>query len=330
MQLTKRSRRRVSRRRLVRRRHGARAVRRRRAPSRHSRRRGARRRRAHPGARTMRLRGYGHDPYQDGGSLITTEPTAPEKMTIITAYERVIDLANGRTRVRAKQSRAFVFAAQAMMAGRPIDQALDGDVAFDVAAGGAARRLSKEVATQRRMELLANPIVAVRAALDSRSRVANRRTEGAATLVDVTTAASNTFTLAVTTADGPPALGTVGGAAREPRRHDVSRRVQRLRARRRRVGADELQHGVGLQGQRAAAPARRPLRARRRRRRLGRAGGRALGAGARAGLYGRCERGRAGRVVVVGQRRRQFRSARVRGSLDACSRCRRTARGRRR
>ena len=119
MQLTKRLAAVVSRRRLVRRRHGASAVRRRRAPSRHSRRRGARRRRAHPGARTMRLRGYGHDPYQDGGSLITTEPTAPEKMTIITAYERVIDLANGRTRVRAKQSRAFVFAAEAMMDGPP-------------------------------------------------------------------------------------------------------------------------------------------------------------------------------------------------------------------
>jgi glyoxylase-like metal-dependent hydrolase (beta-lactamase superfamily II) len=156
------------------------------------------------GLRTMRFRGYGHDPYQDGGSLITTEPTAPEKMTIITAYERAIDLANGRTRVRAKQSRAFVFAAEAMMTGRPVDQRLDGDVAFDVAPGGAARRASKEAATQRRMELLANPLVAVRAALDSSSRVANRRTEGAATLVDVTAAASNTLTLAVTTATGLP------------------------------------------------------------------------------------------------------------------------------
>ncbi len=154
--------------------------------------------------KTMRLRGYGHDPYQDGGSLITTEVTAPEKMTIITAYERVIDLTNSRTRVRAKQSRAFVFAAEAMMTGRPLDQRLDGDVAFDVAAGGAARRASKEAATQRRMELLANPIVAVRAALDGGSRVANRRTEGAATLVDVTTAAGNSFTLAVTAATGLP------------------------------------------------------------------------------------------------------------------------------
>jgi glyoxylase-like metal-dependent hydrolase (beta-lactamase superfamily II) len=147
--------------------------------------------------RTIRLRGYGHDAYQDGGSLITTEPTAPEKMTIITAYERVIDLPNHRTRVRAKQSRAFVFAAQAMMEGRPIDQALDGTVAFDVAAGGAARRLSSEVAMRRRMELLANPIVAVRAALDPRARVTNRRTEGGATLVDVATASGESFTLAV-------------------------------------------------------------------------------------------------------------------------------------
>src|SRR5688572_26291855 len=88
--------------------------------------------------RTMRFRGSGHDAYQDGGSLITTEPTAPEKMTIITAYERVIDLPNGRTRVRAKQSRAFVFAARAMMEGRPIDQGLDGDVAFDTSADGAS------------------------------------------------------------------------------------------------------------------------------------------------------------------------------------------------
>jgi glyoxylase-like metal-dependent hydrolase (beta-lactamase superfamily II) len=154
--------------------------------------------------RTIRLRGYGHDAYQDGGSLISTEPTAPEKMNIITAYERVIDLPNDRTRVRAKQSRAFVFAAQAMMEGRAIEQSLDGNVAFDTAAGGAARRLSSEVATRRRMELLAHPLVAVRAALDSRARVTNRRTEGPATLVDVATAAGQAYTLAVTTATGLP------------------------------------------------------------------------------------------------------------------------------
>jgi glyoxylase-like metal-dependent hydrolase (beta-lactamase superfamily II) len=154
--------------------------------------------------RTMRLRGYGHDAYQDGGSLITTEPTAPEKMNTLTAYERVVDLENGRTRVRAKQARAFVFAAQAMMEGRPIDQSLDGTVAFDRASDGTPRRASDEVARQRRMELLAHPIVAVRAALEQGSRVANRRVEGDATLVDVTTAAGESFTLAVANDTGLP------------------------------------------------------------------------------------------------------------------------------
>ena len=154
--------------------------------------------------RTIRFRGYGHDAYQDGGSLITTEPTAPEKMNVLTAYERVIDLPNGRTRVRAKQSRAFVFAARAAMEGRAYEQALDGTIAFDVGPGGAGRRVSSEVAVRRRMELLAHPIVAVRAALEPRATVTNRRSEGAATLVDVTTAGGQKFTFAVTTATGLP------------------------------------------------------------------------------------------------------------------------------
>jgi glyoxylase-like metal-dependent hydrolase (beta-lactamase superfamily II) len=146
---------------------------------------------------TMRLRGYGHEGYQDGGSEITTEPAAPEKMTNLTAYERVIDLANARPRVQARLSRAFVFASRAMMTGLPVTRSLDGDVAFDIGRDGVARRVSSQVAAQRRMELLANPIVAVRAALDPRSRLTGFRSEAAATLVDVTTATGETFTLAV-------------------------------------------------------------------------------------------------------------------------------------
>ena len=105
--------------------------------------------------RTMRLRGYGHDAYQDGGSLISTEPTAPEKMTIITAYERVIDLPNGRTRVRAKQSRAFVFAAQAMMEGRPIDQCSTATSRSTLRLAALRAVLRAKPRRSRRMELLA-------------------------------------------------------------------------------------------------------------------------------------------------------------------------------
>jgi len=148
---------------------------------------------------TLTLRGYGHEAYQDGGSRITTEPTAPEKMTNLTAYERVIDLVNERTRVRARGFRAFVFAAESMMRGQPREQALDGAVAYD-----GVRRQSDEVARHRRLELLANPLVAVRAALDSGSRVVNRRYDGPDSLVDVTTADGIEFTLAVSDTTGLP------------------------------------------------------------------------------------------------------------------------------
>jgi glyoxylase-like metal-dependent hydrolase (beta-lactamase superfamily II) len=147
--------------------------------------------------RTLRLRGYGEEAYQDGGSKITTEPTAPEKMTNLTAYERVIDLPARRTRVASRQSRGFVFAARAIMEGRNVVQALDGDVAFDVPAEGAARRASSEAAQRREMELLANPVVAVREALDSKTKLGPARSERGLTLVDVSTASGATFTLAV-------------------------------------------------------------------------------------------------------------------------------------
>jgi glyoxylase-like metal-dependent hydrolase (beta-lactamase superfamily II) len=148
---------------------------------------------------TLTLRGYGHEAYQDGGSRITTEPEAPEKMTNLTAYERIIDLANDRTRVRARGFRAFVFAAESMMRGQPREQSLDGSVAFD-----GARRQSDEVAMHRRMEMLANPLVALRAALEPDSTLRARRYEGPNSLVDVETADGANFTLAVRDETGLP------------------------------------------------------------------------------------------------------------------------------
>lgn len=148
---------------------------------------------------TLTLRGYGHEAYQDGGSRITTEPEAPEKMTNLTAYERVIDLANDRTRVRARAFRAFVFAAESMMRGQPRDQSLDGDIAFD-----GARRLSDEVAMHRRMEMLANPLLALRAALDPETTLSARRYEGPESVVDVQTRDGARFSLAVRDETGLP------------------------------------------------------------------------------------------------------------------------------
>jgi glyoxylase-like metal-dependent hydrolase (beta-lactamase superfamily II) len=148
---------------------------------------------------TLNLRGYGHEAYQDGGSRITTEPEAPEKVTNLTAYERVIDLTNSRTRVRARAFRAFVFAAESMMRGQAREQSLDGNLAFD----GRVRQ-SEEVAMRRRMELLAHPLVAVRAALAAESTLSARRYEGPNSVVDVETGDGARFTLAVRDQTGLP------------------------------------------------------------------------------------------------------------------------------
>lgn len=148
---------------------------------------------------TIRLRGYGHEAYQDGGSRITTAPEAPEKVTNLTAYERVIDLANDRTRVRARGFRAFVFAAESMMRGQPREQSLDGNIAFD-----GRQRQTEVVALHRRMELLANPLVALRAALDADSTLSARRYEGPDSVVDVETGDGARFTLAVRDRTGLP------------------------------------------------------------------------------------------------------------------------------
>jgi glyoxylase-like metal-dependent hydrolase (beta-lactamase superfamily II) len=147
--------------------------------------------------RTLRLRGYGHEAYQDGGSEITTELAAPEKMTNLTAYERIIDVPGERTRVKARAFRAFVFAARAMMQGQPLHQVLDGRIAYDVTANGMPRRSAEPTAQQRRMELLAQPVMALRAALASGSRLDNLRSEDGLQLLDVTTADAARFTLAL-------------------------------------------------------------------------------------------------------------------------------------
>jgi len=153
--------------------------------------------------RSLRLRGYGHEAYQDGGSEITTEPNAPEKVTNLTAYERVIDVANGRTQVKYSQYRAFVFAALSMMKGQPVQQGLDGDVAFDTSAAGP-RRASAAAARQRQMELLTQPLMALKAALDPASKLTNLRKQGELTLIDVTTAKAAEFTLALRNDDHLP------------------------------------------------------------------------------------------------------------------------------
>ena len=213
MQRTKRSRRRVARRRLVRRRHGACAIQ---PPTRAKSSLAPPRRSAAPSAFRRS---------NDAPARLRARPVSRRRQPDHDRADgaREDDDHHGlRARHRSRE-RPHARAREAVARVRVRRGGDDGRAARSTRRSTATSRSTSrpavplgvfrsEVATRRRMELLANPIVAVRAALDSRSRVANRRTEGAATLVDVTTAAGDTFTLAVTTADGLAALGAVGRA----------------------------------------------------------------------------------------------------------------------
>jgi glyoxylase-like metal-dependent hydrolase (beta-lactamase superfamily II) len=155
--------------------------------------------------RTLTVEGYGQLPAQNGGGNLTTSPDAPMKWTDVNDYVQVIDLANNRMRVRQTQAADFVAATLQRMRGTVSTQAIDGDVAFNIDGQGRATRASAAAARDRRMEMHAHPIVAVRAALDPKSKVSNRRSSGGRQLVDVTIPQGDTFTLAVDDRSGLPA-----------------------------------------------------------------------------------------------------------------------------
>lgn len=149
--------------------------------------------------KTLTIEGYGQVAYQNGGGNITSSPDAPQKWIDVNEYSRAIDLVNRRMRVRQRQVNDFVFAAAANMRGVVSTQWLDPGNAFNVTASGATIRASAAVERQRRMDMLAHPVVAVRAALGSTAKIRNFRSEGDDRLVDVEifNAAYDTFTLAV-------------------------------------------------------------------------------------------------------------------------------------
>jgi hypothetical protein len=72
-------------------------------------------------------------------------------------------------------------------------QGLDGDVAYNINAQGQATRGGD--ARDRRMWMYANPVVAVRAALDPANTIGNRRTENGSTLIDITLKSGDVLTI---------------------------------------------------------------------------------------------------------------------------------------
>jgi glyoxylase-like metal-dependent hydrolase (beta-lactamase superfamily II) len=155
---------------------------------------------------SIKIEGYGQIAYQNGGGNISTSPDAPQKWIDVPEYEKIIDLEHRRMRVRQRQHNHFVFASVDGYLGRTVTTAaLDGDVAYNVAADGRATRAASAAAAARRVEMLSHPVVLVRTILQQRARVSNLRSAGGLDLVDVVSAENDSMTLAVDRASRLPA-----------------------------------------------------------------------------------------------------------------------------
>jgi glyoxylase-like metal-dependent hydrolase (beta-lactamase superfamily II) len=143
--------------------------------------------------RNITLTGYAQYAYQFGGGRITGEPAAPEKYMAANELRRVYDLEHSRFQLAERRSMLFPFLAPFGHSWAPVNQVLDGDVAFDIN-GEKAVRVARESDNPlqvdgvhvRRMLMMTNPVVLVRAMLDSGTRLSLPRRQGGTTIIDVT------------------------------------------------------------------------------------------------------------------------------------------------
>lgn len=147
--------------------------------------------------KTLKIQGYGHQAYQLGGGNISSSADAPQKWIHLNDYERTFDLENRRTRIRQRAVTGFPFARLANYGRVRANQVLDGTIGFNVGGDGTVTRAPDTVARTRRLEMLAHPIVIVRAALDPGTKVSNLRSAADAQVMDLTTADGDRLTLGV-------------------------------------------------------------------------------------------------------------------------------------
>jgi len=122
-------------------------------------------------------------------------PEATGQKFALSGYKRSIDVANSRARIEQTRTPNFAY----FQGQQPQKQVLgvDGDIAYNVAPNGTATRAANAAARDRRADIFHHPITIVRAALDPAAKLANPRTAGNESVVEVTTAKGLTFTLAI-------------------------------------------------------------------------------------------------------------------------------------
>lgn len=133
-------------------------------------------------AKTLVIEGGGRDFEVDQG-LRWDELGLQSDVSQIRDYKRVFDLAHGRARFELRRERQYPF--YQGEGGALQVQALDGEVAFNIAETGTATRAFGPQANARRIEYLRHPLTAVRSALLPGAALSNARSEGGEQLVDL-------------------------------------------------------------------------------------------------------------------------------------------------
>jgi glyoxylase-like metal-dependent hydrolase (beta-lactamase superfamily II) len=151
--------------------------------------------------KTLLVQGGGHD-LNVGQSLRYDELGLQSDAWQIRDYKRMYDLVNGRARFEVVRAAQYPYY-QGIGADRVI-QAIDGDLAFNIARNNNAVRVFGGQVAARRAEFLRHPLTLVRAALQPSTKLSNARTQGNERLVDVTTGGV-TLTLAINSATKLPA-----------------------------------------------------------------------------------------------------------------------------
>jgi len=143
--------------------------------------------------RNITLHGYGQYAYQMGGGRISGAPDAPEKYMAANDLTRVYDVENGRFQIRERRNMLFPFLAPFGHSFALNDNRLDGSIAFDVNGERAQRipelmdgALIMDGVHMRRMWMMNNPVVLVRAMLDPGTKLSAPRQTGGVTVIDVT------------------------------------------------------------------------------------------------------------------------------------------------
>jgi len=154
--------------------------------------------------KNLTLIGYAQYAYQNGGGNISPLAGAPQKYIAANDYRRVYDLEHGRMLHQERRNDLFPFANYAGHDFALQRQGLDGDVAYNINAEGRSARGGD--VRDRRMWMYTNPVVAIRAALDSANTLSNRRQEKGLTLVDVKLKEGDVLTIGIRPGSNLPAF----------------------------------------------------------------------------------------------------------------------------